>query len=371
MQGANGSRWRSGARRRAFLLSLLLHLLLFLVLLALPPRAPGGLVAAYAVELVPAPEPEVPPPRMAPEPPRPPPPRAVPAPPAPPRRAEGASGARQAPPPPREVRVPRPAPPAASAPPLPAPGSPPLPEGGGLREAPPAPLPQGEGREGAGAEALAPPPSRAPAAREGVSPETPSGPGVAFHEAPVRGRGGGPSQEENLAGGPSPGAPAAREGLAAGGLRGEAPRAGGTAPAALPGAGGPGEGAGPEGLPPGRGTGAGGEEGRCAVVVELMGLPYAQGPSPAILDPAGRQVWPEAERVRGVPTEVVDRSGIALFFRPGEFREEGYARVVRVRALQTRSRGEGNPFRELVVVGEEDARRLREAPPTCQLVFIR
>ncbi|WP_128415168.1 hypothetical protein [Thermus tenuipuniceus] len=126
-----------------------------------------------------------------------------------------------------------------------------------------------------------------------------------------------------------------------------------------------------EGLAPGRGGGTGGEGGRCAVVVELRGLPYAQGPSPAILDPGGRQVWPDPGRVRGVPSEVVDRSGIALFFRPGEFREEGYARVYRAQALQTRSRGEGNPFRELVVVGEEDARRLREAPPTCQLVFIR
>lgn len=107
------------------------------------------------------------------------------------------------------------------------------------------------------------------------------------------------------------------------------------------------------------------------MVVELGGLPYAQGPSPALLDPSGRQVWPDPERVRGVPTEVVDRSGIALFFRPGEFREEGYAWVVRVRALATRSRGERNPFRELAVVSEEDARKLREAPPTCQLVFIR
>ncbi|MDW8358900.1 hypothetical protein [Thermus sp.] len=131
------------------------------------------------------------------------------------------------------------------------------------------------------------------------------------------------------------------------------------------------EGLGREGLPP-VGKGGSGEEGaRCAVVVELRGLPYAQGPSPAILDPQGRLVWPDPKRVQGVPTEVVDRSGIALFFRPGEFREEDYARVYRVRALATRPRTPGSRFPELVVVGEEEAKLLLEVPPTCQAVFIR
>lgn len=126
-----------------------------------------------------------------------------------------------------------------------------------------------------------------------------------------------------------------------------------------------------EGLGPSSGPGAGGESGRCAVVVELHGLPYAQGPSPAILDPEGRQVWPEPSRVQGVPSEVVDRSGIALFFRPGEFREEGFSRVYRVRALSTRARAPQSRFPELVVVSREEAERVRQAPSTCQLVFIR
>ncbi|WP_243028020.1 hypothetical protein [Thermus albus] len=133
----------------------------------------------------------------------------------------------------------------------------------------------------------------------------------------------------------------------------------------------PGRGLGQEGLFPGRGGEGGKEAGRCAVVVELHGLPYAQGPSPAILDPEGRQVWPDPHRVQGVPTEVVDRSGIALFFRPGEFREEAYKTLWRVRALATRPRGPQNPFPELVVVSEEAARRLKGAPPECQLVFLR
>lgn len=126
-----------------------------------------------------------------------------------------------------------------------------------------------------------------------------------------------------------------------------------------------------EGLGPSSGPGAGRESGRCAVVVELHGLPYAAGPSPAILDPEGRQVWPEPGRVQGVPSEVVDRSGIALFFRPGEFREEGFSRVYRVRALSTRARGPQNRFPELVVVSREEAEKVRLAPSTCQLVFIR
>lgn len=115
----------------------------------------------------------------------------------------------------------------------------------------------------------------------------------------------------------------------------------------------------------------GGESGRCAVVVELHGLPYAQGPSPAILDPEGHQVWPEPTRVQGVPTEVVDRSGIALFFRPGEFQEEGFSRVYRIQALSTRARTPQSRFPELVVVSQEEAKKVGLAPPTCQLVFIR
>ncbi len=107
------------------------------------------------------------------------------------------------------------------------------------------------------------------------------------------------------------------------------------------------------------------------MVVELRGLPYHQGPSPAILDPKGAQVWPDPDRVEGIDSELVDRSGIALFFRPGEFSGEGYRRLWRVRALDTRSRGEGNPFRELVVVSQDDARLLKEVPSSCQVVFLR
>lgn len=131
------------------------------------------------------------------------------------------------------------------------------------------------------------------------------------------------------------------------------------------------EGLGREGLFPAGKEGRGEEGARCAVVVELRGLPYAQGPSPLILDPQGRPVWPDPRKVQGVPTEVVDRSGIALFFRPGEFREEAYDRVYRVRALATRPRTPGSRFPELVVVGEEEAKLLLAVPPTCQTVFIR
>lgn len=412
MQGGQGWKWRSKSRRRALLLSLLLHLLAFFGLLLMPsplqavPTDPFTVVLSPLVPQAEAREasrpPQPAPVRARSEPGRPlpqtvpkPTPRAegsAPPAPSPPRAGEGsgvALGKGTTGAPPRVTEKPLSPPPSQpEGPSSRKPGEPggetasPAPEAGGS-QGPKEGFPPSTGAPPSGPEGL---PLRRPTepGREDAVPPQGGRPLVERESAPgPMGIGGGQEGGRGEAmgrGWASPGGTGLKEeggpvlgpgvGSPMGGQAQEAPMGPG------PGAGkehaaGTGAGVSREALGPGSGPGVGGESGRCAVVVELRGLPYAQGPSPAILDPEGRQVWPEPGRVQGVPSEVVDRSGIALFFRPGEFREEGFSRVYRVRALSTRARGPQNRFPELVVVSREEAEKVRLAPSTCQLVFIR
>lgn len=384
MREGRGLRWpfADSLRRRALLLSLLLHLLVFFLLLVLPPPKlppPVNYVVALRPEEAPLPLPrEV---RRA-----------------SPQAAPAASEKRASPVRPlrggREREGPAPSPNGEASPPRPGAaregaaspspgreaarvlreGAPASPvgvqeEAGDLREK----TPTSTGGAGEGAEPL---PSPRPSEQEpgggerlaplGVGAPSPEGLGPAPKGVPQGGEGVAPSP-------PPASALEGRGGSGAASAEASAPKGtalggSGTSEALSPSGK---EGATPEGLGPGQGWGRGEEGGRCALVVELGGLPYAPGPSPALLDPEGRQVWPDPVRVRGVPTEVVDRSGIALFFRPGEFKEEGYTRVYRVRALATRPRTAESRFPELVLLSREDALRVREVPPVCQLVFLR
>jgi len=75
--------------------------------------------------------------------------------------------------------------------------------------------------------------------------------------------------------------------------------------------------------------------------------------------------------VQGVPTEVVDRSGIALFFPQGAFDPAPYGRVLWVKALGTRTRTPESRFHDLVVVSAEDAARIQVAAESlCEMVFL-
>ena len=68
-----------------------------------------------------------------------------------------------------------------------------------------------------------------------------------------------------------------------------------------------------------------------------------------------------------MPTEVVDRSGIALFFPQGAFDPAPYGRVLWVKALGTPERR----FHDLVVVSAEDAARIQVAAESlCEMVFL-
>lgn len=237
------------------------------------------------------------------------------------------------------------------------------------------------------AEAL-PAPSReeAPLAQEAFAAPTPKAQAPTAEEAgtPVRGQAAAPAQAEALAKAPSP---------SGGGLAPEkAPPAPGTpnplplpaqAPGALPEKSpGPAREAalppsrpagelGREGLLPPGGVQGGRDRGRCAVVVDATPFPLDPNPNPQVLTPEGKRVWPPAAKVQGVPTGVVDRSGIALFFPQGAFDPGPYGRVLWVKALGTRTRTPESRFHDLVVVSAEDAARIQVAAESlCEMVFL-
>jgi hypothetical protein len=127
---------------------------------------------------------------------------------------------------------------------------------------------------------------------------------------------------------------------------------------------------GPDPLGKGQGRDSGEEAGACALVVDVSGFPFTPNPSPALLDPEGNVVWPAKDRLQGIPERVVQESGIALFLRKGEFSEKGYARVLRVRAVGTRPRAPGSRFHDFALLDGEGAKRVKEVPPLCQVIFL-
>ena len=127
---------------------------------------------------------------------------------------------------------------------------------------------------------------------------------------------------------------------------------------------------GPDPLGKGQGRASGEEAGACALVVDVSAFPFTPNPSPALLDPEGNVVWPAKDRVQGIPGRVVEESGIALFFRKGQFSEKGYAQVLHVRAIGTRPRAPGSRFYDFALLDREGAERVKEVPPLCQVVFL-
>ena len=406
-------RWASGLERRAFLLALLVHGLLLLGVARYEPALP---LQSYTVRLAPVPveavreeakpqapisearpaeasRPQTPPPQPAPQAEATPQARVNPTPPRGLERAPIASGGEE-----RLLPSPSPAP-RAQAEALPAPSR----EEASLAQeaAPPREAPA-LGREASPAEPLARGTGGLEAARpaqEAFAAPAPEAQAPTAEEAGASswGQAATPAPAEALAPTPSAPTPAKAEALApsssGGGLAAEkAPPAPGTpnplplpaqAPGALPeGRMGPAREAalppsrpagelGREGLLPPGGVQGGRDWGRCAVVVDATPFPLDPNPNPQVLTPEGKRVWPPAAKVQGVPTEVVDRSGIALFFPQGAFDPAPYGRVLWVKALGTRTRTPESRFHDLVVVSAEDAARIQVAAESlCEMVFL-
>jgi hypothetical protein len=114
----------------------------------------------------------------------------------------------------------------------------------------------------------------------------------------------------------------------------------------------------------------------CAVVVDARGLnpPLSPSPSPAVLDPSGRKVWPNTDAVKGISSDLVDRTSIALFFQnPSEIQADEYTNVLRLKAQSTKPSefATQSRFNDYAVVSGADAGRLESAGLACQMIFLR
>ncbi len=116
---------------------------------------------------------------------------------------------------------------------------------------------------------------------------------------------------------------------------------------------------------------------RCAIVIDVRRVtpPLRSNMSPAILDPNGRKVWPDANAVQDVDSELVNETGIASFVSSPQ---AALALLVNgVTPLELRAVGtamaEGvkdTSVRDYVVVSLADAERILKLK-NCQVVFVK
>ncbi|PZA06985.1 hypothetical protein [Meiothermus sp. Pnk-1] len=114
----------------------------------------------------------------------------------------------------------------------------------------------------------------------------------------------------------------------------------------------------------------------CAVVVDARGLSprLSPSPSPAVLDPSGKKVWPNSEAVKGISSNLVNKTSIALFFeKEAEVAFGQYTRTLKVRAEATKPSefATSSKFNDYVMVSKTDAERIQSAGLTCQMIFLR
>jgi hypothetical protein len=131
------------------------------------------------------------------------------------------------------------------------------------------------------------------------------------------------------------------------------------------------------GLSGSSGTSAEAKVQRCAIVIDVRKITPAlrANMSPAILDPNGRKVWPDANAVQGVDSDLVNETGIASFVSSPQ---AALALLVPgVSPLELRAVGtamaEGvkdSSVRDYVVVSAVDAEKILKLK-NCQVVFVK
>lgn len=117
---------------------------------------------------------------------------------------------------------------------------------------------------------------------------------------------------------------------------------------------------------------------RCAIVIDVRRIspPLRANMSPAILDPNGRKIWPDANAVQGVESDLVNETGIASFVASPQVALS--LLVPGVNPLEVRAVGtamaEGvkdSSVRDYVVVSLVDAQRIATLGKNCQVVFVK
>jgi hypothetical protein len=125
------------------------------------------------------------------------------------------------------------------------------------------------------------------------------------------------------------------------------------------------------------GTSAESKVQRCAIVIDVRRItpPLRANMSPAILDPNGRKIWPDANAVQDVDSDLVNETGIASFVsspqaalsllipgvNPLELRAVGTAMAEGVKDTSVR---------DYVIVSAADADRISRLK-NCQIVFVK
>ena len=124
------------------------------------------------------------------------------------------------------------------------------------------------------------------------------------------------------------------------------------------------------------GTSAEGRVQRCAIVIDVRKItpPLRANMSPAILDPNGRKIWPDANAVQDVDSELVNETGIASFVSSPQAALGllGGVTPLELRAVGT-AMAEGvkdTSVRDYVVVSASDAERILKLK-NCQVVFVK
>jgi hypothetical protein len=162
--------------------------------------------------------------------------------------------------------------------------------------------------------------------------------------------------------------------------QGSSPSAATAGPAGSKASGSSAEGTGPSGLTRSGSMGRGAESAvrRCAIVIDVRRIspPLRANMSPAILDPNGRKVWPDANAVQGVESDLVNETGIASFVATPQAALS--LLVPGVNPLELRAVGtamaEGvkdSSVRDYVVVSADDAQRIARLGQNCQVVFVK
>lgn len=103
-------------------------------------------------------------------------------------------------------------------------------------------------------------------------------------------------------------------------------------------------------------------------------------PSPAIVDPSGRKVWPDPEALRGLASEFVNGTAIADFVRTTAQAEASLVDILGANAVRLEVREVGPARSELTpnsryfdyaVVRMEDAVRIGSFGRGCRVVLVR
>ncbi|ANC72291.1 hypothetical protein DERA104750_14600 [Deinococcus radiodurans] len=125
----------------------------------------------------------------------------------------------------------------------------------------------------------------------------------------------------------------------------------------------------------GAGQGAGNETRplTCTVVVDVRGLGKLESAMTSfVMDSAGNQVWPDAELIKGVATQLVQEGNLQEYTRS----EAGLAQlknVTRVKAsrLLRPKQSPGAPYFADVELSADAAQTFRSAGKACKVVYLR